>query len=276
MFLRLSICNLPLKTLSSGITCFLSMTHLKCTDMKNMLATVLIFLMCFTMGRAQNQFESDMIKTSAGDLKMYYINHATLMFTFNDLVIHIDPVSRATDYTKMPKADIILVTHQHGDHLDKSAIDLLKKTGTDIILTESCREQISEGTIMHNGDTKMVKGIKIEAVPAYNLVHKRDNGEPFHPKGIGNGYVLIFGNKRVYVAGDTENVPEMRDLKNINIAFLPMNLPYTMTPEMVADAVRMFNPEIVIPYHFGNTDRQKLVDLLSDKKNTEIWLRKFY
>ena len=116
-------------------------------------------------------------------------------------------------------------------------------------------------------------GLTIEAVPAYNLVHKRDNGEPFHPKGQGNGYVITFGDKRVYVAGDTENTPEMKALKGIDIAFLPMNLPYTMTPEMVADAVRAFKPKVLYPYHFGKTDTAKLAALLQSHPEIELRLR---
>ena len=113
-----------------------------------------------------------------------------------------------------------------------------------------------------------------DAVPAYNLVHKRESGEPFHPKGQGNGYVITFGDKRVYVAGDTENTPEMKALKNIDIAFLPMNLPYTMTPEMVADAARAFKPKILYPYHFGKTDTARLVALLQDQPEIEVRIRK--
>jgi len=103
---------------------------------------------------------------------------------------------------------------------------------------------------MKNGDVQMVQGLKIEAVSAYNIVHTRDNGEPFHPQGIGNGYIMTFGDKRVYIAGDTENIPEMKELGAIDIAFLPMNLPYTMTPEMFADAARMIKPQILYPYPY--------------------------
>ena len=127
---------------------------------------------------------------------------------------------------------------------------------------------------MQNDDVKTVEGLKIEAVPAYNIVHKRSGGQPFHPKGQGNGYIITFGDKRVYVAGDTENTPEMKSLKNIDIAFLPMNLPYTMTPEMVADAAKAFEPKILYPYHYGRTDPQKLIELLQDsKKNIEVRIR---
>lgn len=230
-----------------------------------------IFLLSFAM--SQKTFEKDTIDTKKGKLVITFLGHGTLLFEYNNLVIHVDPVGRTADYTKMPKADLILVTHQHGDHLDAKAIGLIKKKDTKIILTQTCLEKVPEGLVMKNGDIKEIKGLKIEAVPAYNLVHKREDGTPFHPKGEGNGYVITFGSKRVYVAGDTENIPEMAQLKNIDIAFLPMNLPYTMTPEMVAEAVKLFNPKILYPYHYGNTDVNELVKLLKDKKDCEIRIR---
>ena len=126
---------------------------------------------------------------------------------------------------------------------------------------------------MKNGDMENIMDIKIEAVPAYNLVHKRENGEFYHPKGEGNGYVLTFGNTRVYVAGDTENTPEMKALEGIDYAFLPMNLPYTMSPEMVVDAVNAFKPRVLYPYHYGDTDVSRLVALLEDNRDTEVRIR---
>ncbi|MHC4206670.1 MAG: MBL fold metallo-hydrolase [Planctomycetota bacterium] len=218
------------------------------------------------------KFEQDIIKTSADDLKITFIGHGTLMFTLGDKTIHVDPVSREADYADMPKADIILITHEHGDHLDTKAIKTLQKDGTQLALTQACSERV-DGLVMTNGDVQTVQGIKIEAVPAYNIVHMRSAGNPFHPKGRGNGYVITFGDKRVYVAGDTENTPEMKQLKNIDVAFLPMNLPYTMTPEMVADAAKVFKPKIIYPYHYGQTDPKKLVDLLNDSKDIEVRIR---
>jgi L-ascorbate metabolism protein UlaG (beta-lactamase superfamily) len=242
-----------------------------------MIKTVTTLLIAGTVllspATAQKAFEKDTINTGQGNLIITFVGHGTLMFRFNDMIIHIDPVGRSADYTTMPKADLILITHQHGDHLDATAVGQITKPGTEIILTESCRDKLSEGKVMKNGDIQEIKGIKIEAVPAYNLVHKRDNGEPFHPKGEGNGYVVTIGNKRVYIAGDTENVPEMAQLKNIDIAFLPMNVPYTMTPEMVADAAKMFNPKVLYPYHYGNTDVNQLLELLKDKQNCDIRIR---
>jgi gluconolactonase len=217
--------------------------------------------------------EQDIIKTSAGDLKITFIGHATLMFTFGGKTIHVDPVSAEADYTDMPKADIILITHEHGDHFDPAAIETLRKEGTQIVLTKACAEKVA-GLVMANGDVRTVQGLKIEAVPAYNIVHERSAGNPFHPKGRGNGYIITFGDKRVYIAGDTENTPEMKQLKNIDVAFLPMNLPYTMTPEMVADAARAFKPKILYPYHYGQTDPNKLVELLKGTKGIEVRIRK--
>ena len=223
---------------------------------------------------AQNQFEKDIIKTSAGDLEITFIGHGTLMFTFNGIVIHVDPYNKLAEYSTLPKADIILITHHHGDHFDPEAIKKIRKGNTTVIITELCAEKFEGGTIMKNGDVKTIGEIQIEAVPAYNLVHMRESGEPFHIKGTCNGYVITFGQKRVYVAGDTENTPEMKALEEIDIAFLPMNLPYTMTPEMVADAAKAFKPKILYPYHFGETDVSKIVDLMKDEKEVEVRVRK--
>jgi L-ascorbate metabolism protein UlaG (beta-lactamase superfamily) len=178
------------------------------------------------------------------------------------------------DYNQLPEADIILLTHEHYDHLDLNAISSTKKKDTSIVLTEACSETIDGGLVLKNGDIKTVKGIKIEAVPAYNVKHKRDNGQPFHPKGMGNGYIINFVDFRVYVAGDTEDIPEMKEIKDIDIAFLPMNLPYTMTPEMVADAAKIIRPKILYPYHYGNTDTNQLIELLKDQKDIEVRIRR--
>jgi L-ascorbate metabolism protein UlaG (beta-lactamase superfamily) len=222
---------------------------------------------------AQKEFETDIIKTPAGDLKITFIGHGTLMFNFGGKIIHVDPYSTLADYNILPKADLILVTHEHRDHLDLKALNMLRTEKTVVVLTETCAKQLQGGIVMMNGDVKTVGGLKIEAVPAYNIVHKRDTGQPFHPRGVGNGYIITFGDKRVYVAGDTENVPEMKDLKKIDIAFLPMNLPYTMTPEMVAEAAKAFKPKILYPYHFGETDTSKLVNLLKGTPEIEVRIR---
>jgi L-ascorbate metabolism protein UlaG (beta-lactamase superfamily) len=220
------------------------------------------------------QFETDVIRTSTGDLEITLLGHGSLMLAFNGQIIYVDPFSRVADYAQLPKADLVLITHEHGDHLDLGALNSVRVEDTAVVLTETCAEQVDGGIVMRNGDTRTVKGITIEAVPAYNVVHKRPNGQPFHPKGIGNGYIVTFGGKRVYVAGDSENTPEMKALRGIHCAFLPMNLPYTMTPEMVADAAKAIQPKILYPYHYGDTDTSKLVTLLEDQPETEVRIRR--
>lgn len=224
--------------------------------------------------QAQNIPEKDVINTSEGPAEITFIGHGSLMIVFQGKVVHIDPFSTLTDYSVLPKADLILITHEHGDHLDLKAIQVIRKDNTQIFYTEKCANSLSGGKVMHNGDNQLYGPFKIEAVPAYNLVNGPQAGMVYHEKGAGNGYILTLGDKRVYIAGDTENTPEMKALKNIDIAFLPMNLPYTMTPEMVADAVKAFKPKILYPYHFGETDTQKLLDLLNDQKGMEIRIKK--
>ena len=240
---------------------------------------LLISLLCLSMETAAlagNPSKTDVVKTVEGDLKITFIGHGSLMFNFGEKIIHVDPFSRLADYSKLPRADLILLTHEHRDHLDTKALDKLRTDKTKIILTEKCGQQVKGGAIMHNGDVMTVDALKIEAVPAYNLVHMRSEGVPYHPKGNGNGYVITFGDKRIYVAGDTENTPEMKQLKDIDCAFLPMNLPYTMTPEMVADAAKAFKPKILYPYHyhFGKTDLPKLVELMKDTPEVEVRILK--
>jgi L-ascorbate metabolism protein UlaG (beta-lactamase superfamily) len=222
------------------------------------------------------QFSSDVIKTSAGDLEMSFVGHGTLMFKFDRKVIHIDPTMREADYATMPDADLILVTHQHGDHLDLTAIHHILKEDTRVVMTQTCMEQLEDfkATVMRNGDTETILGVGIQAIPAYNIKHLRSNGAPYHPKGEGNGYILTFGTTNVLIGGDTENTPEIKGLKpHIDVAFLPMNLPYTMTPEMVADAAKAFRPDILYPYHYGNTNPQELVELLKDEEGIEVRIR---
>ena len=220
------------------------------------------------------EFEKDVFKTSEGELAITFIGHGTLMLEFNGKVIHVDPVSQYADYESMPKADLVLITHEHGDHLDSKAIDAVKKESTRIVLTESCSPKYTGTDVMKNGDTKVFGTISVEAVPAYNLRNMRADGTPFHPKGRGNGYVIRFADKKVYIAGDTENIPEMADLVDIDVAFLPMNLPYTMTPEMCAKAARLFHPKVLYPYHFGETDTGELVKLLENDSDIEVRIRK--
>ncbi len=223
---------------------------------------------------AQPELEKDVISTSAGPLEVTFVGHGSLFFRFGGKVFHVDPYGKLADYAALPKADVVLLTHAHGDHLDPAALAAVRTATTKLVVAPACTGKVEGATVLPNGEATTVAGAHVEAIPAYNLVAKRPDGSPFHPRGEGNGYVLTFGKTRVYVAGDTENVPEMKALEGIDVAFLPMNLPYTMTPEMVADAARAFRPRVLYPYHYGETDPQKLVSLLSDEKGIEVRVRK--
>jgi L-ascorbate metabolism protein UlaG (beta-lactamase superfamily) len=241
-------------------------------SLHKILTSALAVMVLASFSWAQNVFEKDTIQTTAGALEISFVGHGTLMMAWNGKTIHVDPYSKLADYSQLPKADLVLITHHHGDHFDTKALERVCTDKTVILLTALCAEQA--GSVMMNGDVRTILGVKIEAVPAYNLVHKRPDGKPFHPRGEGNGYVLTFGRTRVYIAGDTENTPEMKALKNIDVAFLPMNLPYTMTPEMVADAARAFRPKALYPYHYGETDPALLAGFLKGEKGIEVRIRK--
>jgi L-ascorbate metabolism protein UlaG (beta-lactamase superfamily) len=241
---------------------------------RSFLFTVLFTILMVSTAGAQMETEKDIIKTASGDLEITFIGHGTLMFEHAGKVVHVDPWNKLADYSSMPKADIILITHEHRDHLDLEAVRQIRTEKSAVILCRSCAGAVEGGILANNGDVKTVGGLRIEAVPAYNLINMRSEGVPYHPKGDGNGYVIDFGDKKVYVAGDTENTPEMKALKDIDIAFLPMNLPYTMTPEMVADATKAFKPKILYPYHFGTTDTSEILKLLKDFMEIEVRIRK--
>jgi L-ascorbate metabolism protein UlaG (beta-lactamase superfamily) len=237
------------------------------------LAAILLLVLGGCEANGQATFQEDVIPTAAGDLTITFIGHGTLMFRFDGKVIHVDPVGREADYSTMPDADLVLVTHDHGDHLDPDAIAAIRTEKTVIIYSRSCEGRVDGAIVMQNGEQRTEHGVGIEAIPAYNLVHVRPSGQPYHPKGNGNAYVITFGETRVFVGGDTENTPELMALENIDIAFLPMNLPYTMTPEMVAEAARAFRPKILYPFHFGRTDPNELVRLLEGVEGIEIRIR---
>ena len=224
----------------------------------------LIFTAMITPGFSQEPPEYDKLSTSVGIVEMHFVGHGSLFFKVNGFFIYVDPVRSSGNYDFLPKADIILVTHEHGDHLDPKLIEDLKKPGTLLFCNENSTSKVPWGMAMKAGDRQEINNIIIEAVPAYNIVNESSPGHPFHPKGAGLGYILTIGGKRIYIAGDTENTPEMKSLRNIDVAFLPMNLPYTMTPAMVADAALAFKPKILYPYHFGDTDTSELTKLLKD------------
>jgi len=233
-----------------------------------------ILVLGFGLAAAAGKYEEDAIPTAQGDLLLTFLGHGSVMMTFGAKVIQVDPFGEVADYGRLPKADLVLLTHDHYDHLDPKALQATLKPGTVIVAARSCAGKVKDAVIIGNGESTTALGWTIEAVPAYNIVNKRPDGAPFHPKGAGNGYLITLGGKRIYIAGDTENTPEMKALRNVDVAFLPMNVPYTMTPEMVADAAKAFRPKILYPYHLGDTDGSRLVRLLQGQKGIEVRVRK--
>lgn len=199
-------------------------------------------------------------------LRITPLGHGTLMVEYAGQVIHIDPYSDVADYSRLPKADQIWITHEHGDHLDLKAIRLIEKENTVFVINQASASSLSgrKTIVLKNGDKTTVNGVEISAVPAYNIKRERSPGVKYHPKGNGNGngYVADLGGYRLYVAGDTEDIPEMADLKDIDMAFLPCNLPYTMTPEETAQAAAKFKPKTLVPYHQGQSDISQIARLL--------------
>lgn len=193
------------------------------------------------------------VAATGGNITITPIQHASVQVEHAGKVIQVDPAQG--DLTKAKAADLILVTDIHGDHLNPDGIAKVRKSGAPVVMPEAVQTQAGAKipapiVVMANGETNTVAGIAIEATPMYNLQRGPAAGQFFHTKGRGNGYIVTLGGKRIYFAGDTECVPEIKALKNIDVAFMPMNLPYTMTPAEAADCVKAFKPKIVYPYHF--------------------------
>lgn len=228
-------------------------------------------------GKPVTKEEVDVFRTDNGtDVFVHCIKHGTLSINIGNKWIYVDPVTDkvqpVTDFTSMPKADYILVTHEHGDHLDAKAIEQLTKEGTVLIANPRSSEILGgKGDVMKNGDSKNLGAWQIEAVPAYNISADK---QQFHPKGRDNGYVLTIEGLRIYIAGDTEPIPEMQAIKDIDVAFLPCNLPFTMTPEQLAEAAKTINPKVLFPYHYGKTDIQQAQKLL-DNSAIDVRIRQY-
>jgi L-ascorbate metabolism protein UlaG (beta-lactamase superfamily)/rhodanese-related sulfurtransferase len=218
----------------------------------------------------------DVFTTPGGKrVEVLPLMHASLSLVIDGRQVYVDPVSelgeRIVHYNTMPKADLLLVTHEHFDHLDKAALATLSSEGTQLVTNQRCADQLGYGHVMSNGDVTDIDGLHIEAVPAYNTT---EGHTQFHPKGRDNGFVLTYDGLRIYIAGDTEDIPEMANLKDIDIAFLPCNQPYTMTVDQLLHAARMFKPRVVYPYHYSKTDISQLPQLLKND-GIEARLRKW-
>jgi L-ascorbate metabolism protein UlaG (beta-lactamase superfamily) len=217
------------------------------------LRLILAFSVFLMSTSAHSQTSAQTFPTSAGPVKITPLYHASTLIEAGGKAIYLDPAKPAK-FTGHPKADLILITDIHPDHMDPASIAEVSKAGTEILAPPAVVETVTTAKPIANGESKTWQGWTIDAVPAYNLTRGPAPGKLFHDKGRGNGYVLTYGGVRFYFSGDTEGVPEMRALKNIDVAFVCMNLPYTMPPDEAADAVKAFHPKVVIPYHYRGSD----------------------
>ncbi|MBO4821452.1 MAG: MBL fold metallo-hydrolase [Prevotella sp.] len=229
------------------------------------LITCLLTLLGLTTAYGQGNYETDVFNTKSGKtVRFHALMHASIRMEYNGKEIEIDPCGklrdRTVDYSVMPKADFIFVTHEHGDHYDAQAIKLLSAERTQLVMNQRCVDMYGAGKVMKNGDKMQVDDdITVEAVPAYNTT---EGHQQFHPQGRDNGYILTIDGLRIYIAGDTEDIPEMADIKDIDIAFLPCNQPFTMTPDQLVRAAKVIKPKVLFPYHYGQTDLSSIPSLL--------------
>lgn len=228
-------------------------------------------------GSAQENLalDGDVVSTSAGDVVIHPVDHASLLLGFGDSVIYVDPVGGAARYAGLPPPTGILITHGHGDHFDLPTLEAMAGSAP-ILTSQEVFGKLSDAlkanaTAVANGGSGEIDGIPVDVTTAHNTTPDRMN---YHPVGVGNGYLLRFGDKVIYVAGDTEPTPEMLALTGVDVAFLPMNLPYTMTPEQAAEAVNTFKPAILYPYHYGESDLGGLEAAIG--AHTELRLRDWY
>ncbi len=218
--------------------------------------------------------QTQIFSTQASAVRITPIYHATVKIQVGQDIIYLDPAKPAK-MDGMGPANLILITDIHGDHMDADYVAKLSKPGTAVIAPAAVAKTITQARVVANGETTRWHDFKITAVPMYNISHNQPSGQPYHDKGRGNGYVINYGGKNFYFAGDTEGIPEMRALKNIDVAFIPMNLPYTMTPAEAADAVKAFHPKLVIPYHYKGQDVQEFKKAL-DGSGVQVRLLEWY
>lgn len=238
------------------------------------LITCLLAVLGLTTACGQKNYEVDEFTTKNGKtVKFHALMHACIRIEFDGKEIQIDPVqklgNRTVDYTAMPKADYIFVTHEHGDHYDANAIKLLSADKTQLVMNKRCADMYGTGRVMVNGDKLQLADVSVEAVPAYNIT---EGHTQFHPKGRDNGYILTIDGLRIYIAGDTEDIPEMSQIKDVDIAFLPCNQPYTMTPDQLVRAAKVIKPKVLFPYHYGQTDLSAVPEQL---KGIDVRIRHY-
>lgn len=230
-----------------------------------MLVAVGLFAVCNKVVAEERTYETDVFTTKSGKTVTFHaLMHACIRIEWDGKEIEVDPVgklgNRTIDYASFPKADYIFVTHEHGDHYDKNAIQQLSTDATTVVANERCADMLGYGKAMKNGDKmEFADCITVEAVPAYNIT---EGHLQYHPKGRDNGYILTIDGLKIYIAGDTEDIPEMQEIKDIDIAFLPCNQPFTMTTDQLVKAAQVIKPKVLFPYHYGQTDVSKLSELL--------------
>ncbi|HVC20395.1 MAG TPA: MBL fold metallo-hydrolase [Vicinamibacterales bacterium] len=217
---------------------------------------------------------TDAIPAAGGNIEITPLYHASVQIEYAGKVIQVDPTKQGNDFGPKP-ADIILVTHIHSDHFQPAALAQLRGPATKVIAPANVAAELHGAIVMKNGDRRTVDGIRIEAVPMYNMTRGPAPGKFYHPKGLGNGYILTLGGKRVYLSGDTECTPAMRRLRHIDVAFICMNLPYTMPPLEAAACVKLFKPKIVYPYHYRGSDPKQFADALKGEP-IDVRLRNWY
>ncbi|MGV8096857.1 MAG: MBL fold metallo-hydrolase [Mangrovibacterium sp.] len=235
------------------------------TICKGSIFTTLIWIMVFFFcgGPSYAQYwQKDTLQTSKGNVEIEVIGHCFLHFVFNRMNIYVDPIPNVADLTRLPKADLILITHEHRDHLNTDAIEFLSKPGTKVIASKSCISKMNFGQFLENGMQTTFNNIYIKAVAAYNVVHLRPDDVPYHPKGDGNGYFMVFGDKTIYISGDTEYIDEMRFFMKPDVAFVTIMIPFTMDEEMFIQTVKRLRPKILYPLYY-NVDMKSLVEQLS-------------
>ena len=236
-----------------------------------------ILTACGQHNTPSESYETDSFVTKSGKtVKFHALVHASIRIGFDGKEIEIDPVhkmgDRTIDYSAFPKSDYIFVTHEHFDHLDTAAITVLTKPETQLITNQRCAEMLGYGTVMANGDQIVINDwLAVEAVPAYNTT---EGHLQFHPQGRDHGFILNIDGLRIYIAGDTEDIPEMAEIKDIDVAFLPCNQPYTMTTEQLVRAARIIKPKVLFPYHYGQTDVSGLPQQLKND-GVEVRIRHY-